>query len=447
MSEWSEAEQRVARAREFFERGQWKAALSELRAAIDINPYNASWHVNLGLTLDEMGRHDEAIAAYRDAIELEVDVHTLMFLGTDLHRIGRHREALDAFERCQQLDPSFEPSYCHRIHVYAELGQHEQAEEMFYLARLFKDQCPQCYDNMGVSLAARGLHDRAIACWQRALDLDGDLHGVHQRIARAYWIRGDLERSRRHYLQALHGQPTYIPVLIELGQLLLDMQSIEDAGAKFRHAAELSPDDPAAQYHFGWFHARHGQSGLAFEALARCLRLDPTYPAAHLRLAELYHKLSQPEPARHHTKAELALRPGDVPTLIDLGSLLIDLGELPTATLCLRQATAADPANAEAWHHLSLAHFTAGQYDKGIAACRRALGLRPKRLATLHNLAVAWDRVQRPRRARAIARRALRLAPTDPSTRNLSRWLGLRRLLALVSLSLPAGTVRPGREV
>ena len=54
MNDWQEAEQRVEKAQELFAQQRWVEALSELRAAISINPYNSGWHFNAGLTLDDI---------------------------------------------------------------------------------------------------------------------------------------------------------------------------------------------------------------------------------------------------------------------------------------------------------------------------------------------------------------------------------------------------------
>ena len=71
MSDWQEAEQRVERAHELYERGRWEEALSELRRAIEINPHNGAWYFNLGLTLDMMDRYDEALSAFQQAVQLD----------------------------------------------------------------------------------------------------------------------------------------------------------------------------------------------------------------------------------------------------------------------------------------------------------------------------------------------------------------------------------------
>src|SRR4051812_49833628 len=115
-NDWNDAERRVERAQELFEQHKWHEALEELRAATSINPYNASWFFNIGLTLDELHRFDEALAAYQQAVEIDPDdLQALNHLGADLFRVGRFDEALRAFEKIEAADPSFEPAYCNRI--------------------------------------------------------------------------------------------------------------------------------------------------------------------------------------------------------------------------------------------------------------------------------------------------------------------------------------------
>src|SRR5687768_9404795 len=130
MNDWEDAERRVEKAQELFEQRRWLEALEELRAATSINPYNASWFFNIGLTLDEMERYEEAIEAYRHALGIdERDLQALHHLGMDLHRVGNFDEALKTFEQIESIDSSYEPAYCQRILTYTELGDHEKAEE------------------------------------------------------------------------------------------------------------------------------------------------------------------------------------------------------------------------------------------------------------------------------------------------------------------------------
>jgi len=110
MNDWDDAEKRVERAHELYDLGQWQAALDELKAAIEINPYNSSWHFNLGLTYDALDRYQDAITCYRQAHALyrsggepsgEADV--LTGIGDIHHETGNPDAARAAWEQALEI--------------------------------------------------------------------------------------------------------------------------------------------------------------------------------------------------------------------------------------------------------------------------------------------------------------------------------------------------------
>ncbi len=431
MNDWDDAERRVERAQELFEQRRWPEALAELRAATSINPYNSSWFFNIGLTLDEMERFDEAIDAYRQALEIDLnDLQAINHLGIDLHRVGNFDEALKTFARIQAIDPSFEPAYCHRILTYSELGDHEKAEEMFYLARLYKEHCPNCYYNVGCSLYDRGLYDKAIYCWQKTLDLDESHPEVQIRIAEAFWGKGEFEAARQHYLTGLRQDPGNTETLLDLGDLLMEMGRTEEAGEKFRRAIELAPEEPAGYFcHGNWLMRllspdRDEQAILAF---TKVLQLDPTYPGAHLRLGELYHRRralgggvhGDAMLARKHLRAELVLRPQDPQVLLDLSNLLVDTGQTRAAVACLKRLVGLDPGNVDAWQNLAVSQFMVGRYEDGIASCHEALTRDAGNAMAIYNLALAYEHLGRYEDALEWVRRGLSQSPKDVSLQKL----------------------------
>ena len=252
MNDWSEAEGRVERAYNLYELGKWAEALNELQKAVRINPYNADWYYNMGLTLDAMSDYGQAIKAYRHALELSPsDVETLTALGVDSTRQKQFAQALGYFEQAQRIDPDFEPCYGYRIVTYSQMGEHDKAEEMFYLARQIKDKCAICDYNMGMSLLSRGQYDRAIACWQEALELEPDYPEVHARIAEAYWGKDDLDSANKHFALAFRDDPGHIDVLLDYGSMLLDKQEMARAKDKFNFVLELEPDNLSARAYLG----------------------------------------------------------------------------------------------------------------------------------------------------------------------------------------------------
>jgi tetratricopeptide (TPR) repeat protein len=433
-NDWNDAERRVERAQELFEQHKWLEALDELRAATSINPYNSAWHFNIGLTLDELGRLDEAIDAYERSLEIEPnDVPAMHRMGMDLHHVGRFDEALRTFERIGSIDATYEPAYCSRILTYCELGEHDRAEEMFYLARLYKEHCPNCYYNIGCSLQARGMFDKAIFCWNKTLDLDISHPQVHLRIAEALWSKGELEQARQHYLSGLRQDPGCTATLLDLSDLLMEVKRWDEAGEKINRAIEMSPDDPAGHYCYGRWLARRERYDEGAEALRKSLSLDPTYPGSHLELARIEHQRNNLDETRQHLRAEILLRPEDPQTLMDLSNLLIDVAEPRAAAACLKRLVQIDANAAGAWQNLAVAQFMRRRWDEGVAASQESLRIDPHNIPARHNLAMALGQMGKFDDALREASGALRLNRKDRALQSLE--LRLRILHARARLA------------
>ncbi len=437
MDDWNDAEQRVERAEELFNQQKWEDALKELRAATEVNPYNPSWHFNIGLTLDELQRYPEAIEAYQQAIELDPnDLYSMNHMGVDQHRTGKYAIALKTFERMEAIDASFEPSYCNRIITYTELGEHDRAEEMFYLARLCREHCPHCYYNIGCSLFDRGLYDKALFCWQKTLDLDDEHPEVNIRMAEALWAKGELEPARQQYLTGLRLDPGDTETLLDLGELLVEMGRESEAGEKFRRALETSPELAGCHYCYGVWLLDRGHIGPSQRAFAHALKLDPTFQGVHLHLAEIAWMEKDRLLTRRELRKEIRLHPTDPGVLMELSNLLLDVGLTRPAVACLRRLTQIDEKDAEAWQNLAVALFQRRDYTEGIACSLKALELAPDNLETIYNLALAHQQAGELNLSLQWVRKGQALSPNDTSFARLGFRSRLLRGKAMLMRSV-----------
>ena len=81
--------------------------------------------------------------------------------------------------------------------------------------------------------------------------------------------------------------------------------------------------------------------------------------------------------AETHYAASLALMPGRVSTLTNLGATRLKLGKLEEAVELLQEAVAKEPGNVEALGHLAVALAELGQREPALACTDRLLGLDP----------------------------------------------------------------------
>ena len=428
MNDWTDAESRVERAHRLYERGRWPEAAAELRAAIAINPYNASWHFNLALTLEAMGDYEHACEAFDGALSLETaDVETMNCMAVNLTRLGRYAEALERFEQIDALDPNYEPSYCSRIVTYAEIGDHDKAELMFYRARQITEDCPACYYNVGGSFFARDQYDRAIYCWRQTLRLDPAHPLANVRIAETYWAKGDLAQAREYYGKELaSGRTPEVETLLDFGELLMEMNEPGEAEGAFRKAMDQASDNASAHFCLGELSLRTGRQADAETHFRKVAELDEKYPNIHLKLAEVMIGCGKVQEGAQHLILEMRRSGNDCQTLREVGKLLLEAHHCRQANLVLRRLVRLQPDDPHAQHNLAVSYFMLHRLSEGIRCCRRALKLKPDYPLALYNLALAHMRLGQTGRARRYAARAMTAAPGDENIRRLTRRLGAR---------------------
>lgn len=416
MNDWFEAEQRVERAQQLSESHCYAEALAELDVALSINPNNALWHAQRGYLLEELDRTGDAVEAYQRSLQLEAgDQDVSLALGTALAHLGKYSQALSVFEELARLYPDLEPTYCNRIMVYSELGRHERAEEMFYLAQELDAECPHCFYHMGGSLAARELYDKAIYCWERVLELESGYIGVNRRIAQAYEAKGELERAREYYLRELRDDPGNTDLLFELAELTLASGKLSAAAAKFEQIIELDPDHAAAHFALGTVLLQLGQPRAALEALESAATVAEPGDTLHgldARAGEALFQLGEFPEARARLAKAVEQSPSDPRLGILLGDVNFKMKKSDVASECYRRVLAMDPANAIAHYRLGLCLLDAGRAADALRHELDAIHARADFVEAMYAATLALLELGQWKKARIMADRAIKLHAT-----------------------------------
>ncbi|MDB5395279.1 MAG: Tetratricopeptide repeat family protein [Rhodospirillales bacterium] len=106
------------------------------------------------------------------------------------------------------------PLYYRNIgEVYRVLGRHEQARDAARRSVALNPGDPIALMNCGVILADQGLTDEAIACFEEALAINGQLPAAHFGLAEALLSKGEFARGWQEYEWRfkLPGVPAVIP--------------------------------------------------------------------------------------------------------------------------------------------------------------------------------------------------------------------------------------------
>lgn len=121
-----------AQGNSLYQQGRYQEAEEAYRRAIELEPNNADYYSNLGVTYYTLQRMDEAIAAFRTALQhAPSDAALHYLLGAALLQVNRLDEAEQSFVRANQLDPKLGEPYYGLGVLYRLRGQRDQAIAAF----------------------------------------------------------------------------------------------------------------------------------------------------------------------------------------------------------------------------------------------------------------------------------------------------------------------------
>lgn len=439
LEDWLHAEECYERAQRLSESQRWAEALRELDQALEIHPDNGVWHGNRGFVLDQLQRFDDAIKSYRAALEVDPnDRETCVALGIDLARVHRYAEALKVFDRVAAEHPTYEPAFCHRIHVYSQLGQHDDAEQMFYLAQQLDDSCPHCFYHMGASLLARGQADRATFCFEQTLEHCPDYPDARRQLADAYRAKGDTSRARTLYLAELRNQLGDTQLLCDLADVYLESGDTQAAENACKLITDLDPKHTGAWYTRGRLALTDGDADAAVEHLYKAAACDPSHPGVHQKLGEACLRAGRTAAALHHLTIAINENPDDLHAHMAIGNCLLELGKVRRAAEHFERLVDLAPDLPGPHHNLAVCAYLQGDYEAGIGHCRDALKRKPDYVMAMQKLAIGHLHLGQVLQSRQWVRRARQLAPDDAGVRRLAR----RCRMAMVAMAV-VGWWRP----
>ena len=153
--------------------GRLDEAEASYNQAIALKPDYAEAHSNLGNTLKGLGRLDEAEASYNQAIALKPDYDLAHNnLGNTLQELGRLEEAEASYKQSIALKPDLALAHSNLGVTLQELGKLAKAEASYTRAIVLEPDYAEAHSNLGMTLNALGMRENAPKHFQISLDLE-----------------------------------------------------------------------------------------------------------------------------------------------------------------------------------------------------------------------------------------------------------------------------------
>lgn len=173
-----EALQRNNLGASLVQQGKLDEAIAEFQKALALDPKYTAAHLNLGYAYDRQGRPEEAMAQYQKVIALEPgNLFAHNNLGVLYDKKGLYAEAVAAFEKVLQIDPSNATAMENLERAKRNKDIVQEREERFAQARKEVEANPKdarAAYNLGRLHASFGEKEQALKWLAKALELGFD---------------------------------------------------------------------------------------------------------------------------------------------------------------------------------------------------------------------------------------------------------------------------------
>jgi len=174
-----------------FNLGRYQDAIEAYKQAIKIEPDNAEAYCCLGAAYSELDCHQEAIEACMQAIRFKPDyAEAHCRLGIAYGRLGRHQEAIEAYKQAIIIEPD-QYLYYRLAAVYDKLGRHQESLEAYKQATRIEPDNASPHSQLGYVYQNLGRHQEAIEAYQQVIRIEPDNAGAHYGLGLAYSKTGD----------------------------------------------------------------------------------------------------------------------------------------------------------------------------------------------------------------------------------------------------------------
>lgn len=409
------AEFYLARGNLHYDRSEFSQAEENYESGIQTGSELSRLYPNLALVREQQGKTEEAIEAYRLALEesLENPLHYQVHLNKGkLHmKLDQYHEAVTEFSNARELNGTVEAWYNLGL-ARAESDDLNGAVKAFESAL---SQAPEDVDimkDLGTVYQELEEYPRAIEYYERALDQRPDSSDLLLALGRLYEKVGENRQALGYYQQLVKkgergprlqltfrrvgelylsmdepkkAQPAFRNVLsmdtslaevhYNLGIAYRRSDQMEDAIEEFRKARDLERESVQYQLAYADSLYRAGLLKRAQKAYRRVKELDPSYHEADYMIAYLHYRWGNLDRARRGFQSLVEqLDDGTllVKTYQNLGNIYLRNGDLPRAETSYRQALAIEKT-AETYFNLGLVYSRRENWEVASTVFRNAL--------------------------------------------------------------------------
>jgi tetratricopeptide (TPR) repeat protein len=287
-----------------FFQGDYVKAEPHLRAALEMQPNLIKIKALLGMAEKRTGDSANARTHLENSFTAMDEPKLKVQIGMELVELYTASQELDkasaVVNAMRQADPGNPAVLYASYRVYSDLA----GEAMLSLA-LAAPESAQMHQVMAHEEARQGNNDGARQQFQKALDIDPRLPGIHFEMGELLGMSQDAKtkaEAESEYKAAIAENALDEKAETRLGDLANRKGDSAQAQQYYNTALRLQPQDAEADFGLAKTLITINEQAKALPILERAVQLEPTNAAAHFRLSTIYRQMGRTADSQHEVE-------------------------------------------------------------------------------------------------------------------------------------------------
>ncbi|MBU1692416.1 MAG: tetratricopeptide repeat protein [Verrucomicrobia bacterium] len=349
----------------------------------------AFWN-NKGVSLDYLGRNEEAIGCFDQALAINPKfAATWNNKGNSLNSMGHYQEAIGCFDQALDIDPKFAAAWNNKGNSLGYLSRSEEAIGCFDQALAIDPRHAGAWNNKCNSLNSLGRYEEALGCSDQALAMDPKFAMAWTNKGNSLNALGRYKEAIGCYDRALDINPQEATALYNKGVSLNSLGRYKEAIGCYNKAIAIDPRNANAWTNKGNSLNSLGQYKEAIGCYDQALAIDPRLAPAWYNKGANLQALDRHEEAIAYYDRALEINPKYAEAWHNKGSSLQALGRYEEAIGCFDQVLGIDPRLASSWYNKGSSLGSLGRYKEAIGCFDQALAIDPRYVMALYNKGVS----------------------------------------------------------